>query len=72
MDGDLWRAVVAGPLLNGTARRTTAEALEFLAPRRTPAKTIARGVRRLVGLCAFEVCVLAVIAVPLVLHAVGV
>jgi len=72
MDGDLFREVRRGPLPPGTAARTTAEILEHLAPRRTPARDVAHGVRQLVGYGLLAVCVLAVSAVAPVLYAVGV
>lgn len=40
--GGLWLAVVDGPLPNRAAPRTTAEALNHLAPRRKVARTMAR------------------------------
>lgn len=48
------------------------QALKHLAPRRTPARGVARGVRRLVGLGLYTVSVLVAIAVAPVLYAVGV
>jgi hypothetical protein len=49
--GGLWLAVVAGPKPLGTARRTEAEALDHLAPRRRrAARATARPVRRLAAL----------------------
>lgn len=72
MNKELVEEVRRGPLPLGTARRDSFEVQDFLAPRHAPARTIARGVRRLVGIGLFTVSFLLVIAVPPTLHAVGV
>ena len=64
MDGALWRHVSAKYGVSG--------ALEHLAPRRTPAKVVARTARQAVKLGLLAVGVLAVAAVPPVLHGLGV
>lgn len=46
--GGLWLAVVDGPLPERAAARTTAEALEHLAPRRRARRTVAWRVRSLI------------------------
>lgn len=72
MNKELVEEVRHGPLLLGTAKRNTFEVQDFLAPRRTPARAVARAVRTVVGCGLLEVCVLVVSAVPPVLYAVGV
>ncbi|MFD2792547.1 hypothetical protein ACFS27_03200 [Promicromonospora vindobonensis] len=69
MSGDLFRAVRANV---GNGPRNTQEVFEHLAPRHTPAKAIAHAARRVVSLGLYTVSVLAVIAVPPVLHGLGV
>lgn len=72
MNRELVEEVRRGPLPLGAVHRYEFEVQEFLAPRRKPARTVARGVRRLVGLGLYTVSVLAAIAMPPVLYAVGV
>lgn len=72
MTRDLVEEVRRGPLPLGTAKRNSFEVQDFLAPRRTPAKAVAHGIRQFVGHGMFAVSFLVAVAVPPVLYAVGV
>jgi hypothetical protein len=73
MDGDLWRKVCQGPLPHGAGKRTDLEALNFLAPRRRPARRVTGNVRDVaaVVVTALVTVVAAALLGPMLLVAFG-